>query len=335
MNEFYQIYFSHISQMEKIKKIVSEIAKTEISILIKGEKGTGKKLIAQAIHLNSDRYSKPFIKVNCIGVSKGLLETELFGCEKGAPRGTHQRKPGKFELANGGTILLGDLGEIDTYLKLKLLQVLRDGEFARLGGNIDIPLNTRVVTTVRTPLEKSSTDGFLGELFSQINVMTINVPPLRDRRDQIVPFSEYFFALYKKKYGRQILPLSSKTVNAFEEYHWPGNIGELEDMIKQIVIFGEEKAISQSPFQKKPNNATEAECIGNVSSTLPTQKPFRLKEIGKKAVEEAEKGIIQNALKKTHWNRKETAKLLHVSYRALLYKIQRYRLNDLREPRRA
>lgn len=330
MKDIYQIFFSHSSKMNKMKTIIDEIAKTDVTVLIKGESGTGKELVAHVIHLNSLRREKPFIKVNCAALPKGLLESELFGFEKGAFTGAHLKKPGKFELANNGTILLNEIGEIDISLQAKLLQVLQDGGFSRLGGEGDILVNTRVITTTKDHLEKSMMEGrFREDLFFRINVMSITVPPLRDRREQIVPLSQYFFDLYKTKYERSVSSLSLTMIEAFKDHHWPGNIRELENMIKRIVIFGEEETVIQDLNCKKMDE-TDAEMGSFSPNNSKGMGTFCLKEIGKRAAEVAEKEIIQDALQETHWNRKEAARLLRVSYKALLYKIEKYHLDELK-----
>jgi two-component system response regulator AtoC len=332
MKDIYQIVFSNSSKMNKIKSIVDEIAKTDITVLIKGESGTGKELLAQAIHLNSQRKDKPFVKVNCAAIPKGLLESELFGFEKGAFTGAHLEKPGKFELANGGTILLNDIGEIDISIQAKLLQVLQDGMFSRLGGDGDVKVNTRVIATTKDHLEKTIMEGhFREDLFFRINVINITVPALRDRKEQILPLSQYYFDFYKKKYGREASPFSSTMISAFKEYAWPGNIRELENMIKRIILFGEEDTVLQNLSGKRLEGGNHLESDGNLLSDPSAEnKSFDLKEVGKKAAEVAEKEIIQSTLQETHWNRKKAAKLLHVSYKALLYKIQKYNLDDRR-----
>jgi transcriptional regulator with PAS, ATPase and Fis domain len=332
MKDIYQIIFSNSSKMNKIKAIVDEIAKTDITVLIKGESGTGKELLAQAIHLDSPRKEKPFVKVNCAAIPKGLLESELFGFEKGAFTGAHLEKPGKFELANGGTILLNDIGEIDISIQAKLLQVLQDGMFSRLGGDGDVVVDTRVIATTKDHLEKTMMEGqFREDLFFRINVINITVPPLRDRREQILPLSQYYFNYYKKKYGREISPISSMVISAFKEYAWPGNIRELENMIKRIVLFGEEDTVLHGLSGRGVESASHLESDGNLPPDPTAEnRAFNLKEVGKKAAEEAEKEIIQNTLQETHWNRKKAAKLLRVSYKALLYKIQKYHLDDVR-----
>jgi transcriptional regulator with PAS, ATPase and Fis domain len=330
MKDIYNIFFSNSPKMSKMKAVIEEIAPTDIPILINGESGTGKELVAQAIHYNSHRRGKPMIKVNCAAIPKGLLESELFGFEKGAFTGAHLRKPGKFELASGGTILLDEIGEIDISLQAKLLQVLQDGGFSRLGGEGDILVDTRVITTTKDHLEKSMAEGrFREDLFFRINVMTMTVPPLRDRREQILPLSQYFFNLYKTKYGKDIAPLSPKTIDAFKEHHWPGNIRELENMIKRIVLFSDEETVIQDLICKKREVEMSTDGNAHLSpNPLEGTGTFCLKELGKRAAETAEKEVIQNVLQETHWNRKEAAKLLRISYKALLYKIEKYHLNE-------
>ena len=332
MENIYQIIFSNSSKMTEIKTIIDEIAKTDITVLIKGESGTGKELLAKAIHLKSHRKDKPFVKVNCAAIPQGLLESELFGFEKGAFTGAHLRKPGKFELANGGTILLNDIGEMDISIQAKLLQVLQDGMFSRLGGDGDVTVNIRVIATTKDHLEKWMMEGkFREDLFFRINVVNITVPPLRNRKEQILPLSQYYFNFYKKKYGREALPFSSVVINAFKEHIWPGNIPELENIIKRIVLFGEESMALHSISSKRLDCGVNPESYENLLPNPSTQnKSFNLKEVGKSAAEVAEKEIIQTILQETHWNRKQAAKLLRVSYKALLYKIQKYHLNDLK-----
>jgi transcriptional regulator with PAS, ATPase and Fis domain len=332
MKEIYQIIFSNSSQMNKIRTIIDEIAKTDITVLIKGETGTGKEMLAQVIHSNSPRKEKPFVKVNCAAIPKSLLESELFGFDKGAFTGAYFKKPGKFELANGGTILLNDIGEIDVSIQAKLLEVLQDGMFSRLGGDGEVIVNTRVITTTKDHLEKSMMEGhFREDLFFRVNVINITLPPLRERKDQILPLSQYYLDFYKKKYGRNIPSFSSKAVHAFKEYPWPGNIRELENMVKRIVIFGEEDLVLEDLMSRSENNGKSSEPFNNGSSNSTTGgENFNLKDAGKRAAEEAEKEIIQNTLQETHWNRKKAAQLLHVSYKALLNKIQKYHLDDSR-----
>jgi two-component system response regulator AtoC len=336
MKDIFQIIFTNNSKMNKIKAIIDEIAKTDITVLIKGESGTGKELIAHSIHLNSHRKEKPFVKVNCAAIPRGLLESELFGFEKGAFTGAHIKKPGKFELANGGTILLNDIGDMDISIQAKLLQVLQDGMFSRLGGDGDLKVDTRVIATTKDHLEKTMMEGhFREDLFFRINVINITVPPLRDRKEQILPLSQYFLNVYKKKYSKEVQPFSSKLINSFKEYPWPGNIRELENIIKKIVIFGDGNTVLKNISDKRLDEGIHPESYENFSpNTKKEKKSFNLKDVGKKAAEVAEKEIILSTLQETHWNRKQAAKLLRVSYKALLYKVQKYHLDELRRYRR-
>lgn len=317
--------------MRGVKSVIDEISQTDITVLIKGESGTGKDLVAQAVHQSSLRRDKPFIKVNCAAIPKTLLESELFGFEKGAFTGADMKKPGKFELANGGTILLNDIGEMDISIQAKLLQVLQDGEFSRLGGEGSVQVNTRIITTTQNHLEKSMMEGqFRQDLFFRINVMSITVPPLRERKEQILPLSEYYFDLYKKKYAKTVSFLSPKTLNLFKEYEWPGNIRELENMIKRAVLFGEEEVLRELLGENGKNSEKKLPSEPLTAKGLKTIERVNLRQIGKKAAENAEKEVIEKTLNDTHWNRKEAAKLLKVSYKALLYKIQKYHLDEIK-----
>jgi two-component system, NtrC family, response regulator AtoC len=328
MKNIYQVFFNNSPKMGKVKAIIDEIAKTDITVLIKGESGTGKELVAQAIHLNSPRNNKPFIKVNCAAIPKSLIESELFGFEKGAFTGAHLKKPGKFELANGGTIMLNEIGAMDISIQAKLLQVLQDNEFSRLGGETDIHIDTRMITTTQDHLEKSVIEGrFREDLYYRINVMSITIPPLRDRREQITPFCHYYFHLYEKKYQKSIPFLSSQAINVFKKYDWPGNMRELENAIKRIILLGE-KVVLQDLVE---NQAKSPKVHPTGPFGADTEQRIELpdlKQVAREAAAIAEKGAIHKTLQETHWNRKEAAKILQVSYKALLYKIQKYRLDD-------
>jgi len=337
VKNIYQILFSHNSRLSKIKTIIDDVARTDVSVLIKGESGTGKELVAKAIHLNSHRREKPFIKVNCAAIPEGLLESELFGFERGAFTGAHLRKPGKFEMANEGTILLNDIGEMAVSVQAKLLQILQDGEFSRLGGSDTLTVDTRVISTTKDHLEGSMLDGlFRKDVFYRINVITITLPPLRDRKEQIIPFSQYFYKFYQEKYGRNLPPLSFKTLSTLKACNWPGNIRELENIMKRIVLLGEEEIDLNDLAREKRGNQVQSEnSIELDASVLEETGTFNLKEVGKKAADRAEKELIQSALRETHWNRKKTARLLRVSYKALLNKIQKYHLDGVGDLQKA
>jgi two-component system response regulator AtoC len=315
--------------MEKLSAIIGEIARVDVPVLIKGESGTGKEIVANAIHLRSHRQDKPLIKVNCAAIPKSLLESELFGFDKGAFTGAHLKKPGKFELANGGTVILNDIGEIDISIQAKLIQVLQNGEFSRLGGGGDIMVDTRVITTTKDDLERSIGEGrFREDLFYRINVISLSVPPLRERREQILPLAHFFFDSSRRKYGKPAPSLSPQTLRYFQEYDWPGNVRELENIVKRIILFGEEQAFQGPLNNLSPAGATLPEDPGLEMGGAPRMKGLTLKRIGKEAAEAAEKEFLAKALHETHWNRREAARILQVSYKALLYKIKKYRLNE-------
>ena len=330
MNSMDDIFFAHCPQMQGIKNIINEIASTDITVLIEGETGTGKEFIAQCLHQQSPRKEKPFIKVNCAAIPATLLESECFGFEKGAFTGAHLNKPGKFELANGGTILLNDIGEMDISIQGKLLQVLQDGQFSRLGGGADIAVDARVISTTNEPLEKAVGAGrFREDLYYRLNAMSITTPPLRDRRYQIAPLAKYFFELHRAKLGRPIPRLSVKLVRQLESYDWPGNIRELDNLMKRVVLFGEKEILADLLSVRRPGETQYSGIEGGPENELAL---LNLKKVKKEATEQAERKLILQTLGETRWNRREAAKLLRISYKTLLYKIQRYQADNEKAP---
>jgi two-component system response regulator AtoC len=331
VKRIYQIFFSYNSKLSRIRTIIEDIAKTDISVLIKGESGTGKELIAEVIHFHSPRRGKPFIKVNCAAIPGDLLESELFGFERGAFTGATVKKPGRFELANDGTLLLNDIGEMDVFMQAKLLHVLQDGNVSYLGGDGHVTIDTRVIATTEDHLETSVKEGlFREDLFYRINGMTITVPPLRDRKEQIVPLSQYFFNLYRAKYGKILPSLSLRTLSAFKSYSWPGNIRELESAIKRIVLMGEEEEVWENLIRKGSADKIQCRTSDQFSGAVSGGgDELDLRRIARTAGESAEKRVIQKMLERTRWNRKDAATLLGISYKTLLNKIQRYRLHEL------
>lgn len=324
----YHLLFCHGCKLEKIKAIVDQVAPTDITSLIRGESGTGKELVAQAIHLRSSRRSKPLIKVNCAAIPAQLLESMLFGFERGAFTGASTRKPGKFEIASEGTIFLDEIGDLDGSLQAKLLQVLQDGEFSRVGGSDSIAVNARVLACTKCDLGSAVEAGrFREDLYYRLNVVSISLPPLRERKEEIGSLVHYFLNLYSFRYGRSYPGLSKKTEKVFMNHDWPGNIRELRDTIKRIVILQDEEPVVRDIVEQK--GAT----VGLLAPLSPRPQPPEekrgsLKDVGKRAAKEAERGIIQNMLEQTQWNRRETAGLLQISYKALLYKIKEYGLDQ-------
>ncbi len=308
-------------KMQKIKEVIDQVANTDVTVLIQGESGVGKEVVARSIHLNSLRRNKPFVKVNCAALPSELLESELFGYEKGAFTGAYRQKLGKFELANEGTIFLDEISEMSLSLQGKLLQVLQDREFSRLGGKKDVRVDVRVLVATNKNIEESVREGrFREDLFYRLNVVNITIPPLRERKEEIPIFVEYFLNKFSKKYNKKLSPISENMMKIFLQYHWPGNVRELENVIQRIVVLGGEKTIIDElvPVIKR-DSPSELES----KRVILNRKHWpSLKEVHREAMIRAEAELISKALKMTNWNRKKAAELLNISYKALLYKIK-------------
>jgi len=316
-NEMF-IYTSE--KMQRIKKIIDQVADTDVTVLIQGESGVGKEVVARYIHVNSLRRDKPFMKVNCPALPQELLESELFGYEKGAFTGAYCQKPGKFELAHGGTIFLDEIAEIPLSLQAKLLQVLQDREFSRLGGKVDVRVDVRVLAATNKNMEEAVKNGqFREDLYYRLNVVNITIPPLRERKEEIPIFVEYFIDKYGKKYNKKINSLSERTMRTVSAHHWLGNVRELENMIQRYTVFGNEKAIMDGlsnlaqedlPQEREGQSFSKKDCLS-------------FKQVVSDAAIKAESKVIRDILELTHWNRKKAAMMLNISYKALLYKINK------------
>ncbi|MGQ9647315.1 MAG: sigma-54-dependent Fis family transcriptional regulator [Thermodesulfobacteriota bacterium] len=304
--------------MHQIKEMIDQVANTDVTVLIRGESGVGKEVVARSIHLNSLRRDKPFVKVNCAALPSELLESELFGYDKGAFTGAYRHKPGKFELANGGTIFLDEIVEISLPLQAKLLQVLQDREFSRLGGKKDVRVDVRVLAATNKNIEEFVTTGrFREDLYYRLNVVNITVPPLRDRKEEIPIFVEYFMDKFGKKYRKTVKPLSDEMMKIFLQHQWLGNVRELENVIQRIIVLGNEKVVLDELTSAISKESTRTE-----EGFRPTRKWPSLKEVHREAITKAEAEVIRKALEMTNWNRKKAASLLNISYKALLYKIK-------------
>jgi len=314
------IFIYTSDKMQRIKEIIDQIANTDVTVLIQGESGVGKEVVARSIHLNSFRKERPFVKVNCAALPQELLESELFGYEKGAFTGAYRQKQGRFELANGGTIFLDEISEMSLSLQGKLLQVLQDREFSRLGGKKDIRVDVRVLVATNKNIEEGIKNGqFREDLYYRLNVVNITIPPLRERREEIPIFVEYFLDKFGKKYGRKASPLSDKTTKALSEHHWVGNVRELENVVQRLVVLGNEETITEelTPATKEEPLPEKKKKVAPVKKIWPS-----LKEVHQEAIRKAESEMILEALEMTNWNRKKAANKLNISYKALLYKIK-------------
>jgi two-component system response regulator AtoC len=330
--------------MREVHNLVQRVADTDVTVLIRGESGTGKELAARAIHAASPRRARPFVKVNCAALPSELLESELFGFERGAFTGAIQHKPGKFEFAHQGTMFLDEISEMQLSLQSKLLQVLQDGEFARLGGHDDVRVDVRIVTATNRDLEAAVAEGkFREDLYFRLNVVCITLPPLRQRRDEIPELTDLFLARYAEHYNKPAIALSSETRRLFQEYEWPGNVRELENLIKRAVVLGDDESIRQElagavarrgarpggmPLLERPAVPARAGSPAPARETAPPPAVGgSLKDIARQAAREAERELIARTLQQTRWNRREAAEILGISYKALLYKIKEAELD--------
>ncbi len=317
--------------MRQIKKNIVRLSKSDVTILISGESGTGKELVARAIHRLSPRADKPFIKVNSAALPTNLLESELFGFEKGAFTGAFQKKPGRFELAHSGTILLDEISEIPLPMQAKLLQVLQDNEFSSLGSITDTKIDARVLAATNANLGEMVCGGrFRSDLYYRLNVVSIHVPPLRERKEDIGLLCEHFLKIYATRYGKDHTVINEGIRKQFYQYSWPGNVRELQNFIQGIAVLGDEEG-----FYKKMGNNGPSGVFLKGQGTLPAAGLGRaaasgsvtrrsLKEVCKEAIRKAETEAIVDALFHTHWNRRKAAALLKVSYKAVLNKIKEY-----------
>ena len=321
-------------KMREVREIIEQVADTDITVLIRGESGTGKELVARALYQLSARRDRHFVKVNCAALPSELLESELFGFEKGAFTGAQRRKLGKFEYANQGTIFLDEISEMHPALQAKLLQVLQDGEFSRLGGESDIHVDTRVIAATNRNLEQAVSEGaFREDLYYRLNVVTVQLPPLRERKDAIPLLVDHFLRKYNEQYRKELKRLSEATLEGFLEYDWPGNVRELENMVKRMVVLGNEQTVLEEIIREQGTRERRSEPLLDfeaVGADLQNGGGVDLKAIAKRAAQLAEKRVIEKVLEQTRWNRKEAAARLQISYKALLYKM---RENDLSQAR--
>src|SRR5687768_14027053 len=310
-------------KMQPIRDLVAKVAATNTTVLLRGESGVGKEVVGRAIHKASPRANKQFLKVNCAALPGELLESELFGHEKGAFTGAYRQKPGKFEAADQGTLLLDEIGEIPLRLQAKLLHVLQDGEFSRVGGERIIGTDVRLIAATNRDLEASMrAHQFREDLYYRLNVIEIRIPPLRERREEIPVLVEEFRRRFNAQYGRQV-EIAQDTVRVFLEYQWPGNIRELENAVKRIVVLGSARPVHQEIVTNLSRGA-KAPAPTTAAAAAVTVNPdavISLKEIARQAARDAERVAIKEVLDRVHWNRAKAARLLQISYKALLYKI--------------
>ncbi len=309
------------SRMQSVRELVAKVAGTNTIVLLRGESGVGKEIVARAIHRLSPRATKQFLKVNCAALPGELLESELFGHEKGAFTGAYRQKPGKFEAADGGTLLLDEIGEMPLRLQAKLLHVLQDGEFSRVGGEKVIGTDARLIASTNRDLEVAMrAHQFREDLYYRLNVIEIRIPPLRERREEIPVLVDHFRRKFNAQYLRSI-EMPPDTLRLFMEYHWPGNIRELENAVKRVIILGSARPVHQEVQSDLERGARASSPAAVTGATLNGEGVISLKAIARQAAREAERVAIKDVLERVHWNRAKASRLLQISYKALLYKI--------------
>jgi len=309
------VIFGKTEAMQALRSRLDKVASANVPVLIHGESGTGKDIIARMIHGLSPWKSGPFVKVNCPAIPGTLLESELFGYEKGAFTGAYGMKPGRVEMAHRGTLFLDEISELDLALQSKLLQLLQDGQFCRIGAQEDKKVEVRIVCATNRQLETEiENGGFRQDLYYRINVVNLFMPPLRERRGDIEMLVHYFLEHYNRKYNCRARPLSNELTSVLQKYQWPGNIRELENLIKRYVILGSEDVITSELVLRGGRDSFNPD--------VNLDGPISLKKLTRQATRELERKIILKVLQANHWNRKQAAKALCISYRALLYKIR-------------
>ena len=316
-------------KMIEAGQILREAARVDVTVLITGETGTGKELVARSIHQFSVRRGGPFVKVNCAAMPRELLESELFGYERGAFTGAHKLKIGKFEAAHRGTIFLDEIGDLHPALQAKLLHVLQDGEFSRIGGKSTLTVDVRVLAATNQDLERAVTEGrFREDLFYRLNVIHVFVPPLRERAIEIPLLASYFVERYAKLYGRGGFTIAPASMERLKQQRYPGNVRELENLIKRMIVLDDPYLTRIRLPEAVPEGARP-------QLPAPADAEPTLKEIGRRASQAAEREAIAKMLEQTGWNRVRTARALRISYRALLYKIKQAGLDNGRSSARS
>jgi two-component system response regulator AtoC len=319
-----EAYLGSSPNMRSIHKLLPPVAWSDAPILIQGETGVGKEVLARQLHSLSRRAHKPFFKLNCAALPSELVESELFGYERGAFTGAFQRKPGMFELADGGTLLLDEIGDMDFKLQAKLLQVLQDHEFQRLGGKETVRVDVRVIAATHNDLEKAITqDRFRQDLYYRLNVVSLYVPPLRELRDDIVPLTEF---LLKKHCSEPLPEITAQLREALLTHDWPGNVRELENVVRKLSILRNPDVIARDLLSRAARRALlQTPDLSPRVSPQPIAQPI-LEQV-MRAKHQAETDAILAALNTMRWNRKKAAALLNIDYKALLYKMKKLGIN--------
>src|SRR5436189_1711852 len=305
----------------RIKEIAKHVADTDVPVLITGESGVGKEVLARFIHTHSARTDKPFVKVNCAALPNDLLESELFGYERGAFTGAFNEQAGKFELADKGTLLLDEIGEMTPHLQAKLLHVLQDSEYSRLGGKHQVRVDAHVLASTKINLEEAVANGtFREDMYFRLNVIRLDIPPLRERREDIPVLCNYLLCRYRERYKSDVAEMSPELLDSFLRYDWPGNVRQLENAIKRYLILPDVNMTLSELKEHTPD--------GSAVPMKPKEDRMSLKDVRTRAAEQAEKELVLRVLEETNWNRKQAARRLNICYKALLNKLKRWQIDN-------
>ena len=331
----YPIIVGESRALNAVRDKIEKVSSKDVTVLIRGESGTGKELVAKAIHLKSKRRDENFVQVNCAALRNELLESELFGYMKGAFTGATHDKQGRFEKANGGTILLDEIGSLSLALQAKILQVLEDRRLSRLGSINDTPIDVRIIAATNSNLEDKLVKGtFRSDLYYRLNVISIEIPPLRERKEDVFLLTNYFMDKYCSELKKDPIYLDDAIKAHFQKYHWPGNVRELENIIKGVIALQKTDIVytdlKLGAIEDKEEEDLEWEggylnAIWDdrkVRQLIENSRDISLKTIRKQYLAEVEKTAICKALELTRWNRKSAAQLLQVSYKTLLNRIE-------------
>lgn len=319
--------------MQEFFKLVKSAAVYDISVILKGESGTGKELAARAMHILSKRKDNPFVAVDCATLPEALVESELFGYEKGAFTGADGFKPGKFEQAQGGTLFLDEIGNLTNHIQVKLLRVIQERKIERLGGRNPIKIDVRIISATNRDLEEAVRVGqFRDDLYHRLQVFEIMLPPLRKRGDDVIFISQYFLDRFNKEMDKSIRGFSGEVLEIFKRYPWPGNVRELENTVRSSVILAKDIILPEHlSFQIKRNieDTNKGDNSAGIEFSHERQnfEKMPLKAIKKKLIEETEKRLIEKVLMETNWNKKKTARILEIDYKSLFIKIKKYEIS--------
>jgi len=317
------VIFGITEEMQAIRQKLERVAKTDVAVLIQGESGTGKEVCASLIHRSSQRMTGEMVKVSCPAIPQGLIETELFGYERGAFTGAHTTKRGRLEQANGGTLLLDEVGSLDVGVQSKLLQVLQDGSYQRVGGHETRSIRTRVISVANRDLREQVADGsFRLDFLYCINAVTIQMPPLRRRVEDLPQIVDYLMKHHARLFDTHPAPLSRQTIRLMQKHDWPGNIRQLDNLIRSYVLIGSEEMLVSELLEDAP-------LASHAPSDIDLSQPISLKRVTKQATHELERQIILKVLRANNWNRMKTSKWLKISYRSLLYKLNEVEAESL------